>query len=436
MTIVFLIAACVAGATIGLGASPLMVTPRAGLIAVALTVAAIAVPTSIIVGGAIVLGGAWMADAVLARHRPTLTRALPPLLVRGLPAPMTVESAPILGVVRVRQPRAAEVRVDPPEADTHLEAHLIAERRGRHQLGPVATRHTGPLGLAAWYRREGPVETVVVYPDVPHARRIATEVRRGRFRDSGELTRGPLGLGSDFESIRDYLPDDDIRQVNWAATQRQGRPMSNQYRVEQDRTVIGLVDSGRLMAAPVGDRTRLDAALDALTAIAFVADELGDRAGVIAFAESIRVKVTPQRRGADAIVRSIFDLEPTATDAAYDLAFRTVGGGKRSLVVVFTDLLDGAAAAELLQSLPVLRRRHVVVVASVVDPDLDRLRRADPETVADVYRAAAATDLLANRARVIGQLEHAGAVVVEAPVEHFSEACVRAYLREKRRSRL
>ena len=59
--------------------------------------------------------------------------------------------------------------------------------------------------------------------------------------------------------------------------------MSNQYRIERDRDVVCVVDCGRLMAAPLADRTRLDAALDAAVAVAAVADELGDRCGVIAF---------------------------------------------------------------------------------------------------------------------------------------------------------
>ena len=432
-----LVIALIATLAIGLGASPIMVTPRAGVIAIAITVSAIALPGAIVALVGIVLAGACFADAMLGRRAPTVERTLPRLLVRGQASPITITSATTgAGSIRVRQPRSAEVGIEPAEADGRLDARLVAARRGRHQLGPVATRVTGPLGLAAWFRTAGTAAEVIVSPDVPHARRIATAVRRGRFRDSGELTRGPLGLGSDFESIRDYLPDDDIRQVNWPATQRQGRPMSNQFRVEQDRTVVGLVDSGRLMAAPLGDRTRLDAALDALTAIAFVADEVGDRCGVVAFADTIRRTVAPRRRGADAIVRAIFDLEPASTDAAYDLAFHAVGGGKRALVMVFTDLLDGAAAAELLRAVPVLSRRHAVVVASVVDPDLDEYRRRNPERVAEVYQAAAALDLVANRRVVIRQLERVGAAVVEARPDGFSEACVRAYLREKRRSRL
>ena len=121
-------------------------------------------------------------------------------------------------------------------------------------LPAVATRATGPLGLARWDHRAGADAELRVFPDLKTARRLALAVARGRFRDQGATARGPLGLGTEFELIRDYQPDDDIRQVNWRATARLGRPMSNQYRLEQDRDLLLLLDAGRLSAAPLGRR--------------------------------------------------------------------------------------------------------------------------------------------------------------------------------------
>jgi uncharacterized protein (DUF58 family) len=278
---------------------------------------------------------------------------------------------------------------------------------------------------------------------MPAAHRLVTSVRQGRFRDPGVLTRGPLGLGTDFESIRDYLPDDDIRQVNWRATARTGRPMSNQYRVEQDRNVVCCIDSGRLMAAPVSadpgtgvPLTRLDAALDAAVAVVLVADEIGDQAGAIAFDNTVRRRLSPRRRGGQAVVSAIFDLEPTTADSDYELAFRQVGGGKRSLVIVFTDLLEDGAARSLVEAVPVLARRHHVVVASVRDPDLDRAVRTPPSEVRDVLAASVVVEALDARARVAAQLTRAGAQVLEASPDTLAAACVGAYLRAKARSRL
>lgn len=424
-------------ALIALGASPVLPTVRAAMLAVGVLVAAVALPPALVAAAGIVLAAACLVDGILARTRPTAERDVPANLVRGIPTPIRVSVAdggP--GTVRIRQPRAAEVAVEPPEADSELDARLVAVRRGRHTLGAVALRCTGPLGLTSWFRTVGGPHPVTVLPDVPAARRIATAVRQGKYRDAGELTRGPLGLGTDFESIRDYLPDDDIRQVNWRATQRLGRPMSNQYRIEQDRTVIGLLDAGRLMAAPIGTHTRLDLALDAFVAVAFVADEVGDRAGVIAFSDTVERNLPPRRRGAAAIVRAVFDVEPKLTDAAYDVAFQAVGAGKRALVMIFTDLLDEATATELLDAIPVLARRHAVMVVSVVDTDLEDLVRTEPVDARQVYRAAAALDVLAPRASLRVRLERIGAIVVEAPPERLADAAVRAYLRAKLRARL
>jgi uncharacterized protein (DUF58 family) len=173
-----------------------------------------------------------------------------------------------------------------------------------------------------------------------------------------------------------------------------------------------------------------------VTAVAFVADELGDRVGVVAFDRVVQRTVLPRRRGADAVVSAVYDLEPVRHDSDYDAAFRAVPSAKRALVIVFTDLLDDAAARALLAAVPVLTRRHAVVVASVRDPDLDAAIRTPPNEPHDVYRAAAALDLLSARAGVVARLRHAGAMVVDAPAARMNEACVQAYVRSKSAARL
>ncbi len=134
--------------------------------------------------------------------------------------------------------------------------------------------------------------------------------------------------------------------------------------------------------------------------------------------------------------RAILDAEPTSVDSDYDLAFRSVSGGKRSLILVFTDLVDTAAARSLVASVPVLTRRHAVIVASVRDPDLDAALCHQPATTHDVYASAVAINVLDERQRVASLLEHAGARVVDAPAAMLGEACVRAYLQLKARARL
>jgi len=278
-------------------------------------------------------------------------------------------------------------------------------------------------------------DDVSVVPDLPRARRLAVVRRSSRTAEEGR-TRARLGLGTEFETIRDYSPDDDVRQINWLATSRLARPMSNQYRVDENRDLLCIVDAGRLMTAPAGTGTRLDAALDAMAVLAVAADEAGDRVGALAFDTAVRRYVAPRRRGADTVVRALADLEPVQEESAYDEAFQVASGRKRALLVLFTDVLDAAAARPLLDALPVLLRRHAVLVATVRDDELEATGETEPARTLDVFRAAVALDVLESRRRALAMMRALGAVVVDTSPEHLGPACVAGYVSLKRRARL
>jgi uncharacterized protein (DUF58 family) len=412
--------------------------PRAAYLLLAIALVALVVPGVVSVTLVAMVAITTAVDGAIAHQRIRVRRTVPRTVARGVPARLLVETdAEAPARFEVRQAQPADVVIEPSVARGALDARMTAYRRGEAVLPPVSARGRGPLGLArCTFTGEG-AAPLLVYPDVVAAQRLVVALRRRQFRDPGLRALGPLGLGTDFESIRDYLPDDDVRQINWTASERVGRPMSNVYRVEQDRDVVCLLDAGRLMGAPLDRRsTRLDAAVDAVTMVALVADELGDRCGVTVFDAELRSQLRPRRNGGRAVVRAILGAEPTGVDSDYDLAFRSTGGGKRSLILVFTDLVDASAARSLLGAVPVLTRRHAVIVASVRDPDLDTALRNEPSTPHDVYASAVAIDVLDERQRVATRLEHAGAKVVDAPASELGEACVRAYLRLKARARL
>jgi uncharacterized protein (DUF58 family) len=361
------------------------------------------------------------------RAAPVTRRELPGVLARGRPVPFSV----VAEDGRVRQPLPPDLAATAQEADARLEGELVARRRGRHAVPAPAVRRTGPLRLGRWDHRPGETAEVLAYPDLPQARRLALAVRQGRLREPGHRPRGPLGLGTDFESIRDYVPDDDIRQVNWAATQRTGRPMSNTYRVEQEREVLLLIDCGRLMAAPLDDATRLDLAVDAAVAVAAVADVLGDRCGVLAFDRDVRRRLPPRRGGGQAVAQAIFDLEPSADDSDYERAFQTAAAGKRALILILTDLIEETAARPLADAVPVLARRHAVIVASTKDDEIEARTASSDANVATV-----ATDVVEAATKAAALLTRAGATVTSASPSSLPAACVTAYLRAKQRARL
>jgi uncharacterized protein (DUF58 family) len=190
------------------------------------------------------------------------------------------------------------------------------------------------------------------------------------------------------------------------------------------------------MAAPIGSRTMLDASLDAVALLALAADELGDRCGAIAFDDAIRRAVAPSHRSARQVIESLFDLEATPVDSDFERAFQRVGRSRRALVAVFTDLVDEAAARSLTEAIPMLARRHAVVVASPSDPALEAALAGPGSTAFDAARRLVALDVLDARAAAAAKLRRSGAIVIEAPAGELADRCLRAYLEAKARARL
>ncbi|HLM85333.1 MAG TPA: DUF58 domain-containing protein [Solirubrobacteraceae bacterium] len=409
-------------------------TTRCAWLLATVAVVALALPAWAALAVAALLLAAMLADGLSVRVAPRIERAVEQVLSRGVAAPLRIDAlAPDARRVLLRQPATPALEVRAHGGAHELRGEIVPVLRGRQRLPGVAGASVGPLGLARWHHPAGAAAELLVYPNLVGARRLALRLREGRAAPVGRLRRGPLGLGTEFESIREYSPDDDIRQVNWRASARLGRPMSNQYRVEHDHDVLCLLDAGRLMAAASERGTLLDATLDAATAVALAADELGDRCGAIAFDADVRLSVQPRRLGGRRVVHALFDLQPTLEDSDFERAFLRVGGSRRGLVLVFTDLVDEYAARSLVRAAPMLTRRHAVVVASVGDPVLED---AALERHEDEARALAALSVLRARDSAVTRIRRAGADVVLAPARSLPVRCVQAYLRAKARVRM
>jgi uncharacterized protein (DUF58 family) len=407
-------------------------TRSAALLAVFAALAVI-VPVGAILALALALAAAMLVDALRVRAAPRVTRKIDGVLARGVRARLSVRAFADDGRrVLLRQAATPALAVFARAAPQSLQGEVVPVRRGRHVLPGVASASVGALGLARWHHPDGAPEELLVYPDVYRARALALRLREGRAAPAGRLRRGPLGLGTDFESIRDYAPDDDIRQVNWRASARLGRPMSNQYRIEKDHDVICLIDAGRLMEARAASGTLLDAALDALAAVAAVADELGDRFGAAAFDAEIVRAVAPSRLGARRALRAFFDLQPSSVDSDFERTAVWVGGSRRGFVLVLSDLVDERAARSLVRAAPMLARRHALAVASVSDVALEQaLAREDDDAL-----VLAALSVVGAREAAAARLRAVGADLVIAAADALPERCVRAYLRAKSRARV
>ncbi|WP_330296664.1 DUF58 domain-containing protein [Streptomyces sp. NBC_00503] len=319
-----------------------------------------------------------------------------------------------------------------------LTTRLRPTRRGDRRAERVTIRSYGPLGLLARQGNHTVPWTVRVLPPFASRKHLPSRLARLRELDgrTSVLTRGE---GTEFDSLRDYVPGDDTRSIDWRATARQQKVAVRTWRPERDRHILICLDTGRTSAGRVGDAPRLDSAMDAALLLTALATRAGDRVDLLAHDRRTRAQVQA-RSAADtlpAFVNAMATLEPELVETDSRTLVSTIlrSAPRRSLVVLLTSL-DAAAVEEgLLPVLPRLTQRHTVVLASVADPHIAEMSTSR-STIEAVYEAAAATQSQSARRRTADQLTRHGVHVVDATPDTLAPALADAYLALKAAGRL
>ncbi|MGW3208177.1 DUF58 domain-containing protein [Streptomyces sp. NPDC001135] len=326
----------------------------------------------------------------------------------------------------------------PPGERRRVTTRLRPTRRGDRQADRVTIRSYGPLGL---FSRQGAHKlpwSVRVLPPFTSRKHLPSKLARLRELDgrTSVLTRGE---GTEFDSLREYVPGDDTRSIDWRATARQSVVAVRTWRPERDRHILLVLDTGRTSAGRVGDAPRLDASMDAALLLAALASRAGDRVALLAYDRRVRALVQGRSAGdvLPGLVNAMAPLEPelVETDARGLTAAALRTAPRRSLIVLLTTLDAAPVEQGLLPVLPQLAQRHSLLVASVADPHIARMAEARGNAEA-VYEAAAAARAQSERQRTAEQLRRHGVTVVDATPEDLAPALADAYLALKAAGRL
>ena len=315
---------------------------------------------------------------------------------------------------------------------------LRPTRRGDRRAERVTVRSTGPFGLAGRQGSHAVPWTVRVLPPFTSRKHLPSKLARLRDLD-GRTQVMVRGQGTEFDSLREYVPGDDVRSIDWRASARVRDVVVRTWRPERDRRVLLVVDTGRSAAGRVGDAPRLDAALDAALLLAALATRAGDRVDLIAHDRLLRASVQGRTMSEllPSMVQAMAPLEAQLVEPDWDrLAAEIMRRAPRLSLVVLLSALDPSAVQYGL--LPVVARltaKHVVVLASVADPRLAEMAAARGDVTA-VYEAAAAARVALDRSLVAARLTRAGVLVVEGVPDDLPPRLADAYLALKAAGRL
>ena len=435
----------------------LVPTRRLALVSAAVGFVALALPGSEVLPPVLILDAlllaAALADAIVAvdPRRLEVARLLSPVLVLGSAGEVTwTIRNPTTRRLRVAlaDALAPSLRAEtrrfvasvPAGARLSGSALLRPTRRGRFEIVDLVVRVDGPLGLGARQRTLRQPQVLRVHPVFASRDQAELRINRARILEVGLRSARGRGGGTEFDQLREYGIDDEIRRIDWAATARTGKAMVRTYRAERNQMVLLLLDNGRVMAGRVADVPRVEHAMDALMCLTTVATRLGDRCGLVVFDREVR-SVLPPRAGREQLGRvaeAIHALDPVLAESDYRGAFAGVMARfrRRSLIVLFTDLVEQSVGESLLPALPLLVRHHVVLIVAVRDPDVVGWARASPADADEAYRAAAATAALGDRDRTVARLRGLGAVLIDEPPGQVAAKLADVYLDLKARGSL
>ena len=321
--------------------------------------------------------------------------------------------------------------------------HIKPTRRGLYELTDHHLRWGTPLGL--WWRqiRITARHPVRVYPDV-QAVRTYEMLARQSLENRMVRTVRLRGGENEFEGLRDYQRDDDYRAIDWKATARKQKLIAREYQQERNQSVLCMLDCGRLMTAETTEASglsHLDHALNATLMLSHVATRAGDQVGLLAFDARVRAYLPPQsgRRAAQRVVAASYDIHATMVETDFEAAYRYVSQRlrKRSLVVLFTQVIDDVSARSVVRTVRGLGPRHLALCVLFRDESLDAM--AEPTVIdkeakakpADLHQRAAAAEAILWRDHLVRELQEAGALVLHVSPRKLTPALINRYLRIK-----
>lgn len=316
----------------------------------------------------------------------------------------------------------------------------IPTRRGEYHFGQLHIRALGVLGLAGKQFKVDVEKDIKVYPNIREISRYKLIARKGRLAEAGLKPVKIYGVGTDFESLREYQPDDEFRKINWKATARLHRLVTSQYEHERSQNIFLVLEAGRMMTSKIDGITKLDYAINAALLLGYVAMEKGDNVGVMVFSDEVKTFI-PCKRGKKhlyLIIESLYKQEPQRVEPDYKRAIRylSLKNRKRSLTVLFTDLIDTDVSRAVVKYARALYPAHLPLCAALSDPELFEASDMTPDSLRSVYKRAVAEDLILQREQVKNVLEKGGVMTLDVNPKNLTPSLIAKYLSIKARTRL
>lgn len=324
-----------------------------------------------------------------------------------------------------------------PGESYQLDYLLKPLTRGEYNFGNTNVYVSSVLGFIQQRIKGSEPETVAVYPSFISMRKLELMAISNRLEDVGVKRIRKVGLHSEFDQIREYVPGDDSRTLNWKATARRATLMVNQYQDERSQQVVSLIDMGRVMEMPFNGMALLDYAINASLIISNTAMFKHDRAGLITFSDQIHSLVAPDRKGGhlQRILEVLYKQQTDFNESSYEKLYATVSSKirQRSLLILYTNFEGIPSMRRQLPYLKKLAGKHLLLVVFFENTEVQQLADARSRSLEEVYVHNIARKFIHDKKLMAREMKRAGIMALLTPPESLSVNLINKYLEIKAR---
>lgn len=314
---------------------------------------------------------------------------------------------------------------------------LEPKERGEYSFGNLNVFAQSPLGLVSkrfTFQKEAMLPS---YPSFIHLRKYELMALQNEFLLGGIKKIRKLGHTMEFEQIKEYVPGDDVRTINWKATSKRNQLMVNQFQDEKSQRIFMLIDNGRTMQMPFNGLSLLDYSINATMALSHIILKKNDRAGMMTFSKKTEHKVAADNKSGQLrkISEALYNIQTNSYESDFSRLYQDVKYtiGQRSLILLFTNFETLDAVNRQMKYLRGIAKNHLLVIIFFKNSELQSLINTNPENIQEVYDEIIAEKFEYEKKLIIQELRKYGIYTVYTLPENLNIEVINKYLEIKAR---
>ncbi|OAB77369.1 DUF58 domain-containing protein [Cochleicola gelatinilyticus] len=312
--------------------------------------------------------------------------------------------------------------------------------RGEYHFGNLNIFSSSLLGLVARRQQFSAEAMVPNYPSFLQLKKYDFIAFTNKLRLFGLKKIRRIGHTMEFEQIKEYIPGDDVRNINWKATAKRNEVMVNQFQDEKSQPVYSVIDKGRVMKMPFHQLSLLDYAINATLVISNIVLKKHDKAGMFTFSRKVEDRVVAKRRKAQMhlILETLYNVETDFSESDFSRLYIDIKRQikQRSLFLLYTNFETMDALHRQLAYLQAINKIHLLVVILFENTELQTFLSKPAKDTHGIFEKTIAEKFVFEKKLIVNELHKYGIQTILTAPENLTVNTINKYLEIKARGLL